>query len=418
MRFLLLTEYYPPEVGAAQTRLAATARCLREAGHEVLVVTALPNYPKGRVFDAYRGRRTVSEAIDGITVRRTWVHPHRGSDARRLLTYLSFQASSLPVVMTEVRRRRPDYLLIESPPLFLGLTGILLRRLLGVPYIFNVADLWPDWAVAMGAVRAGGLQHRVAARLESWIYRRAAAVTAVTRNIGEAIRAKGVDSARILFLPNGVDLEAYDGTPQPSRLAAQLAARGEPIALYAGTLGTYHGLDVALDAARLLQNQSPVRLVFVGDGAERDRLQEQARSAGLDNVEFHDPVPVAEIPALLAAASVALSVIRIPTRAAKVMPAMAAGKPIVYSGAGEGADLVREAGAGLVVPPGEPEALADAIARVIADPALAARLGRAGRRYAGEHLSWRALVRDWSDQLAALGPKLPPGRLATESAPK
>ncbi len=404
LKILILTQYFPPEVGAAQIRLFNFARTLIESGHECRVVTAMPNYPGGRVLGRYRRRWTFAEKIGAVPVARSAILAVRASDARRMAAYLSFQLSSLPVLVGMVRHYRPDYLFIESPPLFLGLSGVVLKRVLGVPFVFNVADLWPDWAAEIGAIRPSGVTFRLAHALERFIYREADFVTIVVARMADALAAKGVPAEKILFLPNGVNMAEFTsrahqpGSDSVTAGAIKTAAGERFVVLYAGTLGAYHGLQVALDAAAMLRDL-PVLFAFVGDGSEKKRLVASAHAMQLENIRFYDPVPADEIPALLAMSAIALSVIKIPTRAAKIMPAMAAGVPIVYAGRGEGAELVADAEAGLVVDPDRPEEIARAVTQLIVDRAKGAQLGANGRRYAVENLDWKRLVGAWVSSL-------------------
>lgn len=403
MRFVILSQYYPPEVGAAQTRLHSFARTLLKLGHEVTVITALPNYPTGQVFRAYRSKAYVSEEIDGVPVRRSWILPVRHADFRRLLSYVTFQVASLPVVVQEIQRFRPDYLFVESPPTFLGLTGILVTRVFRIPFILNIADLWPDWAVQIGVLRSGGLFHKLGLFLEKKAYSEARFITVVVEEMRTILAEKGVPTSKVLFLPNGADPELFSPGDGPPRTASgkTVAERfaGRKLVLYAGTHGRYHGLDVALQAAEMLRGRSDIQFLFVGDGPEKDRLIQTSRTRGLTNVAFMDPVPLEHVADLLRLSTLALSVIQIPTRAAKILPAMSVGKPVVYAGFGEGARLVELARAGVVVPPRDPAALANAIVRIVDDPELARQLGQNGRRYIEGHLTWEALVSAWLKQL-------------------
>lgn len=403
MRFLLLTQYYPPEIGAAQVRLHNVAKALNTLGHEVRVMTALPNYPKGEVFADYQGRRRVQEEVDGIAIERHWVYPVSDSGMRRLLCYASFQWSSLLPLIRLSRKWRPDFLFVESPPLFLGLSAIALKRLLRVPFIFNVADLWPDWAVDMGVIKKEGLLHKVARFLESWIYRESERVNIVVQDMRSALVGKGLAESKLLFLPNGVDLDLFSAQKRAfkSDVARELAGKypHRQLIIYAGTHGKYHGLEVAIDAAKQLEGRPDVLFVFVGEGSEKARLMAYAQRNQVSNTLFLPSVPPDVLAELLQIASIALSVIQIPTRAAKVFPAMASGKPLVYAGRGEGAALVQEAGAGLVVPPDDSQEIADAVVRLIDDKELRVTLGLAGRQYVETNLSWTKLVRDWLFEL-------------------
>jgi len=410
VRFVVLTQYYPPECGAPQTRLAAVARELVRAGHEVEVVTALPNYPAGRIFDAYRGKPYVRELRDGITVHRTWLYAASGGGARRMLNYASFTASCVAGLL---RVRRPDYLFVESPPLFLSVPAWLMAHRWGVPVIFNVADLWPDSVRQMGILR-DGLLLRSAEKLEAWTYRAATFVNAVTEGMAATlIRDKQVPPEKVLFLPNGADTTMFRPMPPDAALAAALGVTGKRVILYAGTVGYAQGLDVALEAMEQIRESDPgVMLLIVGGGSDKPRLQELAAAKRLPNVKFLDPVDLPMVNRLYSLACAGLATLRdLPlfdgARPSKILPAMAAGKPVLYSGRGEGARLVTEASAGLVTPPENAAALAGAIRRVTQDAASAADWAACGRRYVEEHLSWEAVVARWLAELRARANALP-----------
>ena len=193
MRFLILTQYYPPEVAAPQVRLQAMAHELMRAGHEVEVVTAMPNHPTGRIFDGYRRRLSMTEVIDGVTVRRVWLYAATGAGAKRMMNYASFTVTSLWGLLTS---KRPDVLFVESPPLFLSLPARLICLVWRRPFVFNVADLWPDSATSMGLLR-DGLLLRVLNAFEGWAYRRARWVNAVTEGVRDTLLgAKRVPAAK------------------------------------------------------------------------------------------------------------------------------------------------------------------------------------------------------------------------------
>lgn len=391
MRFLILTQYYPPEIGAAQSRLAAVARELQRAGHETRVVTALPNHPTGRLLPGYRMRPSMREELDGVTVDRVWLYPALGTGLRRLANYLSFAAACLVPLL---RGPKPDYLFVESPPLFVMGAATIASRLRRIPIILNIADLWPDSVEQLGLATPGWTLRAFGA-LERWSYRRASLVTAVTDGIRDTlVGTKGLPPEKVLFLPNGVDLDCF-------RPADERPAEGPATFVYAGTHGVAHGLDTVLDAAELCAD---LEFVFVGDGSDKARLVEEAGRRGLANVRFLDPLPPAEVAALLRDATAGLACMRdLPVlqgaRSAKVFAVMGSGRPVLYAGAGEDRKIIEAAGGGIVVPAGDGAALADGARRLAKDRALADELGRAARTYAEHHLGWNALVRDWLDQL-------------------
>lgn len=401
MRFLILTQYYPPEIGAAQARLSAFARQLQRAGHDVEVVTALPNYPSGTLSESDRHTLGRREVIDGVPVRRTWLLTGTGAGGRRLASYLSFTATGL---VSALAAGRPDVVFVESPPLFLGVSGWIAAKRAGAAFVLNVSDLWPDSVRDLGVLREGAAL-RAAERLERWLYARATAVTAVTEGIrARLIEHKEVPPRKVLFLPNGVDLDVFRPTePDPASRARHGLPDG-PLVLYTGNHGYAQALDTVILAASLVPD---VTVALVGAGSDKARIERLAAERRAANVRFLPPVPQDEIASLYGLSFAGLATLRDSAlmegaRPAKALAVMGCGKPVIYSGAGEGAALVRAADAGITVPPENPAALAAAIRRLADDPAEAARLGANGRRYVESHLSWPALTDAWLTQLGGL----------------
>ena len=403
LRFLILTQYYPPEIGAPSVRLSAFARELVRAGHSVRVVTALPNHPTGVIFPEYRGRMRASEVIDGVEVRRVWLYPALGAGLKRMLNYGSFAATStLPTVMT----KDVDVIFIESPPLTAAVPGLLAARARGIPAVLNIADLWPDSIVEMGLAKPGVMM-RTAARLESWAYRKATIVNAVTEGIRDTlVGKKGVPTEKVLFLPNGVDVRAFSPRPPSEELAAALGLTGKPVFVYAGTLGLAQGLETVLHAIRLAhEDGTPVWAVFLGDGSDRARLESLAKDLDIMKyTRFIDPRPPTFVAELMSIATAGLVVLKdVPlfagARPSKMFPIMACSRPVLYSGAGEGADIVEHARAGVVVPPEQPRALAKAMIALAGDNAACADYGRAGREYVSKRLTWESITRQWLSDL-------------------
>lgn len=407
MRFLILTQYYPPEVGAAQLRLSAVARALTTRGHEVEVVTGMPNYPQGRIAEGYGGVfRT--EMLDGIRVRRSWLLPATGSGFRRMLNYLTFTATSLPAAAT---MKRADVVLVESPPPTLAVVGWVIARRWNAAMVLNVSDLWPDSAIQLGLLQDGPVA-RTVGWLERWAYARATLVNAVTTGIRSTlIERKGLTERKVLFLPNGIDSEMFRPLPPDTALATRLGLAGRRVILCAGTMIYAAGLDVVIAAAERLASR-PVTFLMVGGGSERERLVQLAEARGVRNVRFIEPRPATEISSLYSIAAAGLmTLLDSPlfegTRPARILATMACAKPVIYSGAGEGARIVQHADAGVVVPPQDPDALADAVATILDHPERAAVWGSNGRRYVEAELSWDRLVGPWLDELVERLPDRP-----------
>lgn len=374
MRIAFLTQYYPPEIGAPQARLSSLAEHFHAKGHQVFVVTAMPNYPQGVIYPGYGGLLRCEKGGRGIHIYRTWIYPSQQlSLPKRLASYMSFVFSSLLVGLAKLPRL--DYLLTESPPLFLGISGFFLSRAKRARWIFNVSDLWPESAVRLGIVSRGPMLS-LGYRLETFCYKKAWLVTGQSREILQEIitRFPGV---RTYHLSNGVDPTQFSPREKQRK-------QSECVALYAGLHGAAQGLEQILEAAALLED-TPIRFVLIGDGPEKKRLLRQARMKRLRNVVFMDPRPHEEMPSLLRSADIALIPLKTSLPGAvpsKLYEAMSAGLPVVLVADGEPAQIVREARAGIVVAPGDIRGIAEAIQRLCADPQERRRLGEAGRRTA------------------------------------
>lgn len=403
MRYTILTQYYPPEVGAVQVRLSAFAHELKRSGHLVQVVTALPNYPSGIVQAAYRRKFLVQEEIDEIPVIRTWIYPATGKNiVKRLANYFSFTLSCLFALLWVPRA---DILFVESPPLFLGISAWLMAALRRQKLCINISDLWPDSVVELGIMPENNFI-RLARILERWLYKRAWRVCGVTEGILTTLaKTKGVPQEKLLFLPNGVDLTMFRPTSPDDDYVRQLGLEGKKIFAYTGLHGYAQGLDVILLAAEQLRHRPNIVFLFVGDGPEKPRLQTLAEQLALANVIFHDPQPVTQMPrifALTTACIVPLRNIELfqGARPSKMFPPLGCAKPLIYSGAGEAATLIKKAECGIVTPPEDANALAQAVLRFAEQPELAATMGANGRAFVEREYSWTQIVKRWSEEIS------------------
>jgi glycosyltransferase involved in cell wall biosynthesis len=379
MKLVILTQYYPPEIGAPQSRLASLTREFVRRGHQVTVLTAMPNYPTGTIYRGYRGM-VMCEEREGVKVIRTFIWPTQRADLlRRLASYVSFALSA--AAFGSVYLERADYLLVESPPLFLGLTGLLLARLKRARMIFNVSDLWPESAVRLGVVRAGSAVHRISASLEGFCYRHAWLVTGQSMEIASSVSTRFPD-CKTFHLSNGADSDVFGPDRATAESRKLLRRDGNCVALYAGLHGLAQGLEFLVDAAECLSSSTNVELILMGDGPKKSSVVDRVHHHRIPRVRFLDPRPHCEMPAILAAADVLLvPLLRyIPGAVpSKLYEAMASGRPVVLVAEGEAARIVRDHDAGLVVAPGDLSGLVHALRTLSSDGDLRGRLGANGR---------------------------------------
>ena len=405
MRILFVSQYFPPEMGAPAARTFELARHWVAAGAEVTVVTAVPNHPNGIVPERYRGRRLVEERVDGIRVLRTWIYAaaNRGF-WRRSLNYVSFLFSALAF---GCRRAGPaDVVIATSPQFLVGIAGFVAARMRGVPFVFEVRDLWPDSIAALDVLREGTLL-RLLRRIEMTLYREAALIVGVAQSTREELVRRGIDARKIVIVPNGADSEVFCDLEKYNGIRESLGLGRRFVVSYVGTHGLAHGLETVLDSADELRDHDDIQFLFVGDGARREHLEREARTRRLGNVRFVGVQPRERIPSYIATSDVSLVPLRRKPLFEKVLPSkifeiMGCSRPLILGVEGEARAAVLEADAGLCVTPESPRELSQAILSLYRDPARAAALGRNGRDYVRRNFSRDELARRYLRVLHAV----------------
>lgn len=421
MRILFITPYFPPEIGAPQTRIYEQALRLQSKGHTVSVLTTFPNYPSGVVPKEWKGLLFWKGSDRGVGVYRFWTYATPNSGFfRRILSQLSF---SLLACIAALRLPPADVIIVESPPLFNGIAAMIVSWLKRAPYLFHVSDLWPETAIQLGILK-NPILIWLSRRIELLSYRRAVLVLAVTEGIRESIAAD-VGPAKVVRLPNAVDTDFFRPGIDDVDLRKSLGLSMKKfLVLYAGTLGLGQQLDAALESAAVFQNEeSNVHFVFAGDGAEKERLRRKAIELKLSNVSFAAPYSKACMPQLLNAADCVLVSLRdVPIfRAAlptKLFEAMACARPVVLAATGEAEAVVRESASGLCARPGDPQSIHDAIHKLQLRPDEAQAMGRRGREYMLAHFSRErrveqllTLLRRFVPQAVSVGKSQAEGRI-------
>ncbi len=380
MRILFLTENFPPEVNASASRVYERACHWVRWGHDVTILTTAPNFPDGVIFEGYQNRLHHTEQMDGIRVVRvmTYVSPNRGF-LMRSLDFASYMGAAYVAGLFE---RRPDVIIATSPQFFAAVGGWALAATRRVPFVFELGDLWPASIAAVGAMQGGAILSALE-RLELFLYRRSAAIIALTSSFKQDLVARAIPAEKIAVVVNGVDMSRYQPQARDAQLAASLGLVDKFVVGYIGTHGMAHDLPNAIAAAQLLRDAPRVRLLFVGAGAERDQLIAQARELRLENVVFVPRQPKEAMPAHWSLCDLALVHLKndpvfttvIPS---KIFEAMAMGLPVLLvAPEGEASAIVRSTAAGRVVPAGSPELLAVAIMELATDRSAVARLAAA-----------------------------------------
>ena len=384
MHILLIHQAFVALGEPGGTRHHELARYLAQRGHQVTIIASPVSYLTGRVGQP--GGPSEPDPLDErITILRTYTYSalHR-SFIHRVFSFFSFMASSF---WAGLRVRQVDLVWGTSPPIFQGVTAWALARLKGVPFLFEVRDLWPAFAIAVGVLR-NPLLIRLSLWLERFLYRHADQMLVNSPGFVEHVTQRGARD--VLVVPNGVDPRMFDPYESGAAYRQQHGLAGRYIAMYAGAHGMSNDLGVVLEAAGLLGDDPEIAVVFVGDGKEKPALQTQAAQMGLQNVYFLPPVPKAAMAQALAAADACIAILK-PVRMYatvypnKVFDYMAAGRPVILAIDGVIRQVIEEAGAGVFVHPGDPAALADAIRKMAAERQTGIQMGLHGRQYVEAH---------------------------------
>lgn len=392
MRILFLTENFPPETNAAATRVYERAVYWAEWGHDVTIITSAPNFPQGKLHEGWRNCWHQTATMNGIRVVRvkTYISANEGF-LRRTLDFVSFMVTAFAAGLFE---KRPDVVVATSPQFFAAVAGWALAALRRLPFVFELGDLWPRSILAVGAMKNSKVIRALEA-LELFLYRRSEAVAALTPSFKRDLVQRGIDPAKIAVVINGVDLPRYAPRDRDPEFTAMWGLGGKFVIGYVGTHGMAHGLVNVLNAAERLKSDDRLRFLLVGAGAERQMLKDDAARRGLTNVVFGDPQPKEAMPSVWSVCDVALVHLKDDPAFAEVIPskifeAMAMGLPLLLaSPKGEASDILEAEEAGMWVPAGDPEALADAARNLAEDEpyrlALAGNSLAAAPRHSRQH---------------------------------
>ncbi|NWF87932.1 MAG: glycosyltransferase family 4 protein [Ignavibacteriaceae bacterium] len=381
MRILFLTQYFPPETGAPQNRLFALAKRLKAFGANVSILTAMPNYPKMEIMINYTNKFYVSENLESLDVHRAYIFVKNSKSlVLRMFTYFSFVLSSLIVGLCKINKQ--DYIFCESPPLFLGISALILYKVKKANFIFNVSDLWPESAEKLGLVRNKFFLY-LTKKLEETLYKNAYIISGQTQGIVKNIQSRFPEK-NVYWLKNGMESFENNIVENISWREKKGFSPDDFIVLYAGIIGFAQGLDVILKAAKTLVTQSKIKFILLGDGPEKQRLLELNSSLNLQNVYFFDSEPKSQMPFILNSIDAAVVPLKkidlfkgaIPS---KIFEILSAKKPLLLGVEGEAEELfINQGKAGLKFEPDNGDDLANKILVLFNDQALGKNMGMHG----------------------------------------
>ncbi len=398
-RILVITQFFPPETGAASHRAGAFVSHLAERGHDVTVVTTHPSWPTGELTEPYRRRlwRHVRRP-DGVHVISVWSYVTRSFSRRSKLANMLTSALACSVAALWCKRR-VDIVYVSSPPITLALPALLASFRYRAKLVVDIRDVYPEVAARIGEWSESSAVYRAVGHVAKALYRRAALVTCVTETCAEAIRARSGVHTNVRLIPNGYDMVT------PASEAPFVKGPGEFVASYTGNLGLAIGADVMVRAAYLLRNDSRFKLVLVGDGAERERIVQLIEALQLTNVVVLGALDRQRTFAVQALSDVCVIPLRkgvVDSLPTKMMDALALSRPIIVCAEGEAKRFVEAAHGGVAVPPEDPRALADALMRFARDPRALSEMGRSGRSFVQERYNRASLAEAFCAEVALL----------------
>jgi glycosyltransferase involved in cell wall biosynthesis len=381
MHILLIHQAFAALDEPGGTRHHELARFLSGQGHRVTVITSTVSYLTGATGHVAGREPSPGSDDENVTLLRAYTYRalHK-SFVHRVVAFFSFMISSF---FLGLRVKKVDLVWGTSPPIFQGWTAWMLARLKRVPFLFEVRDLWPQFAIAVGVLR-NPMLIKMSLWLENFLYRHADRVIVNSPGYVNYVKARGARAVELI--PNGADPAMFDGSDSGESFRRQHHLEGSFVVLYAGAHGMSNDLGVVLDAAKSLESKPGIKVVFLGDGKEKPNLQAQAERMQLENVLFLPPVPKSEMPAALAGVDACVAILK-PLEAYKttypnkVFDYMAAARPVILAIDGVIREVVESAGCGIFVPPGDSSSLAKAVEVLANDRAGSQAMGLAGRSY-------------------------------------
>jgi colanic acid biosynthesis glycosyl transferase WcaI len=397
-------------MGAPAARVSELSRHWTAAGHDLTVLTGFPNHPDGVLRPEYRKhfRKLIfRERVDNIGVVRSWLMPFPNRKAyERMLNYSSF---CLSAGIAGSFLRRPDVVIATSPQLLVGLSGWWVAKIKRVPFVLEVRDLWPESLAAVGVGSTGSALYRALHHVAGFLYRQSDHIVVVTPAFRDhLIQRWGVEPQKISVVQNGVETKLFYPGPHGEPIRREMSLQSKFVVSYIGTMGMAHGLGTVLEAAERMQTaSSEVVFLLVGEGADRERIEQIAASKKLTNIRFVPQQPREKIPNYIATSDVCLVLLRksevfdtvIPT---KMLEFMSCGKPVILGVSGQAKKILEGCRAGLCIEPESAPSLCEAIEALRANSYLRDSLGMNGREYIVQNLSRERTAEDYLDVLRAI----------------
>jgi len=388
MRILIITHYFQPDAGAAAVRLSRLAKLLHQRGHEVTVLTTMPHYPVGRIRDGYRGKFSMKEERDGLTIIRVWLWATESPRiSQRLISQVSFMFA---LMIRGMFINKADVALLENQPVFTALAGWGICKLKGTPYIANVSDFWPEYLLTVGVLHEHHPLYRLFKLFVNITQRQAAGIIVLHEPLRDSIEARIGQLQNLHVIYNAVDLTRFQPHLDTLAFIKQHHLPDKKLILFAGTFGTHIDFDTMMTAAAALHDREDVFFLLVGTGGQREKIQMMLEQPIYQHVSWigwldHDQMPLAWSAAYLAFWAIYDSDLYRHTLQSKTFEAMASGTPAVIAIEGLTAEVIQRSRSGETVAFGDAPALAAAIRQLLDNPSLRDEYSRNARAYAETH---------------------------------
>lgn len=398
MRIVILSHYFPPEIGAPSARLYEMAKHWVELGNEVHVVTCFPNHPTGIIPEEYKGLKYKHEMMTGIHVHRNYVYatPNKGF-VKKTMGHISFMISSVLFSMQKIKQ--PDVILTSSPTFFSMFSGYWYSLRKKAPFVLEIRDLWPAAMIELGVMKRGVITN-ILEKMELFFYKKSKKLIMVTKSFKENVVNRGIDNNKVHVITNGVNQEMFYPMDKNKKLIYKYNLDGKFVVSYVGAHGISQNLSTILKVAKNLKEESNIHFLFIGEGAEKDKLKHISSEQGLTNITFIDSQPKAIIPEFYNISDISLIPLKnielfktfIPS---KMFEIMACGVPIIASLEGEAADILNESQAAEVVQPDNSEEITHAIIKLKNNKQLLEKLKENGPAFVEQKYSRRMLAEQY-----------------------
>ncbi|ETI69188.1 glycosyltransferase family 4 protein [Neobacillus vireti] len=405
MKIVVISHFFPPEIGAPSARLYEMARHWVELGNEVHVVTCFPNHPTGIIPDEYKGLKYKYEKMDGIHVHRNYVYatPNKGF-IKKTLGHISFMLSSVLISMKKIKN--PDVIITSSPTYFSIFSGYWYSLIKRAPFVLEIRDLWPAAMIELGVMKKGVITN-ILEMMELFFYRKSKKLIMVTKSFKENVVGRGIEGNKVHVITNGVNQELFYPREKNISLLNKYGLNNKFVISYVGAHGISQNLSTILKVAKSLESDKDIQFLFIGEGAEKDKLKNIVSEQDISNVTFIDSQPKEMIPEFYNSSDVCLIPLKsielfktfIPS---KMFEIMACGVPIVASLEGEAEDILNESKAAEVVKPDNPEEIKQAIIRIKNDKVLYDRLKKSGPAFVEQNYSRKNLAKEYLEIISEL----------------